>query len=88
MPGDDSTWIDTAFPEGHAEDGVHFHLGDPAASYVVTNGKLGVNEFTHGWARALDGATVDDLKSYLAAPDTLPDPPPEPTHAPKDPPKD
>ncbi len=87
-PGDDSKWADSAFPEGHSEAGVHFHLGEPAASYEVTNGRLGVNEFTHGWARALDGATVDDFKSYLATPDTLPDPPPEPTRVPKNAPLD
>ncbi len=88
-PGDDSNWADSAFPEGHREAGVHFHLGDPAAQYEITDGRLGPNEFTPGWAHALDGATIDEFKSYLANPDSLPESTwVEPTHDPKDPPED
>lgn len=85
MPGDDSVWKESAFPEGHKEAGAHYHLGDPAAQYEVADGQLSVNEFTPQWARGLDGKTVLDFKSYLDDPAKLPAAPPQSAHDDKNP---
>jgi hypothetical protein len=72
--GDDSSWANSGFPEGHRDAGPHYHLEDPSAQWSVAGGAVFASDLAPAWSRGLSGTPLATFSQYVVDPGLVPVP--------------